>query len=85
MRDLAVLDVDELAAADRAVGADRLDDVIGLVDPRLQRLGALGPGGAPETERVALAKLPKHRPAADHLWEVHTLLLAEGGKFKHFV
>jgi len=34
VRDLAVLDVDELAAADRAVRADRLDDPVGVVDAR---------------------------------------------------
>ena len=37
LADLAVLDVDELAAADRAVRADRLDDVLRLVDPRVER------------------------------------------------
>ena len=36
MRDVAVLDVHELPAPDGAVGTDRPDDVLGLVDPRAQ-------------------------------------------------
>src|SRR5262249_22578414 len=32
--DLAALDVDELATTDRAVRTDRLDHVVGVVDPR---------------------------------------------------
>jgi hypothetical protein len=54
---VAVLDVDELAAADRAVRADRLHDVVGLLDPRSQRARALRLGGAAEGERISLAEL----------------------------
>ena len=71
MRDLAVLDVDELAAADGAVRADRLDDVVGLVDPRPQRPRALRLRGAAEAERVALAQLAEDRPAGERLAELH--------------
>jgi len=53
--DVAVLHVHELTAADGAVGADRLDDVVGALDPRAERLRALRLRGLAQPERVALA------------------------------
>src|SRR6185369_4030953 len=55
--DLAVLDVDELSAADGAVRADRVDDALGLVDARRQRPRPRRLDGAPEPERVSLGQL----------------------------
>src|SRR6185369_7147832 len=46
--DLVVLYVHELAAADAAVGTDRLHRAIGLFRPRTQRAGSIGPRGLPE-------------------------------------
>jgi hypothetical protein len=71
VRDLALLDVDELPAADRAVGADRLDDVVSVVDScsqlsRPRRLGRLA-----EAERIALLELADDRPFRDPFAKRH--------------
>jgi hypothetical protein len=47
--------VDALAAPDRALRADRLDDVVGLVDARFQALRAFRLSRAAEAERIALS------------------------------
>src|SRR5204863_1716666 len=65
VRHLAVLDVDELAAADRAVGADRLDDVVGLVDARRQALRSRRADGRAQSERVSVAELPDEWPGSE--------------------
>src|SRR4029079_5675956 len=71
VRHLAILDVDELAAADGAVRADRLDDVLRLVDARRQPLRALRLGGRAEPELVSLPELPDDRPALDQPCDSH--------------
>src|ERR1044072_7539279 len=68
---MAVLDVDELAAADRAVRADRLDDVLGAFDPRLQRRGPRRLDRAAEPESVTFPQLPEDRPPAGQLAKPH--------------
>src|SRR5262249_27018535 len=71
LRLLAVLDVDELRAADRAVGTDRADDLVGLVDPRSERLRARRLDGLAETQRISLAQLAQERPRLDELRQPH--------------
>src|SRR3954447_25018561 len=62
--DLLVLDVDVLAAADRAVRADRLDHLVGGPDPRAQLVGGGRPDRLAAAERIAVAQLPVDRPLA---------------------
>src|SRR5204862_952817 len=71
LRDRALLDVDQLGAADGAEGADRVDDVVGVVYPRLQRAGALGAGGLAQPERITLPKLAQERPVSDPFVRPH--------------
>src|SRR5205085_11335309 len=71
VRDLPVLDMDELAAADGAVRTDRLHHVVGLLDPRLHRPRLLGPGGLAEAERITLPELPNQRPPSEGFAEFH--------------
>src|SRR5215216_1793836 len=74
--DLLVLDVDALAAADRAVRADRACDPVGLGGPRLQgrRPGRLGRLAEPED--VSLPELANDRPRSQPLSEARRTLLA---------
>src|SRR5690606_34951311 len=69
--DLAVLDVDVLPAADRAVRADRLHDLVGAGHPRLEPFagGALGRRAA--TQRVAAGELAVDGPRPDPLANAH--------------
>jgi hypothetical protein len=84
--DRTVLHVDELATADGAVGADRLHDVVGVLDAGAQLLRALRLGGLPEAERITLPELPHDRPARNRLRELHHApFFAEAAEFKHFV
>src|SRR5579864_2636927 len=68
--DATVADVHVLAAADGAVGTDRLDHVVGGGDPRLQALRPARPGRPAEPEPVLRERLAEQRPggeAAVHL------------------
>src|SRR6185437_1088910 len=69
--DLAVLDVDELPAADRAVGTDRLNNVVGLLDAGAQGFGAPRLRGLREPERVAFPDLSHKRPPGQRIPELH--------------
>src|SRR5581483_7748032 len=62
LRDLAVLDVDELAAPDGAVRAHRLRDVIGGLGTGAQPRRALALHGVLAPQPVAVACLAQHRP-----------------------
>ena len=61
--DLGVLDVDVLAAADRAVGADGLGHRVGDARPGLPGMIALGRGA--EAAAVGPCQLPVDRPRPD--------------------
>src|SRR5205085_1375809 len=67
VRDLAALHIDELAAADCAVRADRPGDALCVVDARAQRPRALRLHGLSECERIALAKLSEKGPRLEPL------------------
>ena len=60
----AVLHVDVLAAAHRAIRADRLDHLVGRGDPRPELLGPLAGDRRPAAGRVGASRLAVHRPAA---------------------
>ena len=60
---LAVLDVDVLPAAHRAIGAYRLDHGVRRARPRLAAAVALGRGAEPAA--VGPGELPVHRPRPD--------------------
>src|SRR5579871_984284 len=79
VRDLAALDVDQLAAADGAVRADGADDAVGLVDPRGQRRGARRLRRFPEAVEIAFAELPERRPRLEQLPEYHRILVFRAG------
>src|SRR5205085_7749819 len=84
LRHLAVLDIDELRAADGAVGADRFCDRLRLVDPRRQCPRVRRLHGSAQPERVSSTKLPGDRPPGDQLSKRHfsTGFLAEWDVFK---
>ena len=65
--DLAVLDIDALGAPDRAVGADRHDDPVGVLGARPQRGGVRGAHRPSQAQRVALGELAQHRPPPKEL------------------
>ena len=67
--DPAVLDVDVLAAADRAVRADRLDHPVGGFGPRGQPLGGRGTGRGAPAGAVGAGELAVHRPPPQPLPE----------------
>src|SRR5439155_3407711 len=75
--DLAVADVDELPAADRAVRADGLDDVLRAFGPRAELLGLGRLNRLAAAERVAFASLPQDGPAGEQLAELHETLLSQ--------
>jgi hypothetical protein len=60
--DLAVLDVDVLAAAHRAVGTDGLDDAIGVRRPGAQLARSLGLHRGAAAGGVAVAELAQQGP-----------------------
>ena len=60
--DAAVLDEDLLAAADGAVGADGLDDPVGVLGAGVDGVGAVRPDGGAEAEAVAVRELAHHGP-----------------------
>jgi len=64
---LFVLDVNELAASDGAIGADRTYDAIGVFSSRHQAVRSRGSGGAGQTEEVAILNLAGHGPLLKHI------------------
>jgi len=80
--DPVVLDVDELGAADRAVGADGLHDAVGLAGPGLQALASLREGGVAQSGHVAPPDLAQNGPfenGIERLEETHELPSSSGG------
>src|SRR5581483_1815193 len=75
VRDLAVLHVHELAAADGAVRADRLHHVVGVVDARFEALRPRRLDRRSQAEWIAFAELPERRPGRDQIAERHGLLV----------
>src|SRR5438067_1083719 len=71
VEDLSCLDVDLLAAADGAVGADRLDHAVRYRRPRPQLVGARRCRRSVERGHVAMRDLPRDRPAPQHLEYSH--------------
>src|SRR4029078_4935006 len=63
--DLLVLDVDLLAAADRAVGTDAAGDAVRRGDAWRDRVGPGRPDGGTAAERGGTGELAQHRPAQE--------------------
>src|SRR5205085_8522669 len=58
--------VDELAAAHRAVRADRCRDLLGRLRARTQMTGVFGDRRRAEAQPVSLGELAEQRPAGEH-------------------
>src|ERR1700722_18372985 len=76
--DLLVLDVHVLGAADRAVRAHRLHDLVGRGGPGLEGRAVRGLGGRAEPERIRPGQLPVYRPGLDPGARAHPDILSCG-------
>jgi hypothetical protein len=64
---LFVLDVNELAAADGAIRADRTYDTIGVFGSRHESIGSRGSGRIGQTKEVATLSLAGYGPLLKHI------------------